>query len=72
MAESSRALPAGCYGDPALIAERNELRDMGCKACDLHGLLLGRVTCTEPRMTQLKKVPFIGSKCKYFKLKEIP
>lgn len=70
MAENSRALPAGCYGDPALIAERNELRELGCKACDWHLLLLGRVTCSNPEVTNTKKVPFIGSKCKKFKLEE--
>lgn len=70
MAENSHALPACNYGDPAIIVERNELREMGCKACEWHVLILGRVTCSNSLVTNTKKVPRIGSKCKFFKLEE--
>ncbi len=71
MPNDSRALPAYCYGDPASIAEANELKEMGCKACKSHKVVFDRVVCKEPRMTQSKKVPYIGSKCKYFILEEV-
>ncbi len=67
--EKSNALPMHCYGDPAIVAERNELQELGCRACSKHEHLLGKVVCTESKLTNHKRVPFIGSKCKYFELK---
>lgn len=67
--ENSRALPLFYYRDPALVAESNELHFLGCRACDSHHHLLGRVICAEPRKTNYKDVPRIGSKCKFFKEK---
>jgi hypothetical protein len=67
--EVSRALPRQCYGNPADVVERAELKELGCKACDKHTWMLGRVVCTEPRVVNHKRVPFIGTNCKYFELK---
>ena len=69
MEENSRALPAHCYGDPADVVERNELRELGCKACAKHAVMYDRVLCSEPRVTNQKRVPWIGTKCKFFELK---
>ena len=68
--ESSRALPKHFYADPAIVVERKELSEMGCTACKKHARLLGRVVCTEERVTNYKRVPFIGVKCKYFELRD--
>ncbi|MGJ8619597.1 MAG: hypothetical protein ACSHWN_04640 [Methylophilaceae bacterium] len=70
MAENSRALPVAFYRDPSLVAEQNELVEMGCRACSWHVYLLGRVSCSNPAVTNTKKVPHIGSKCRKFKLQE--
>jgi hypothetical protein len=70
MAESN-ALPACMYRDPAIVVEQNQLQQMGCQACDHHGFLLQRVICTHERVTNYKRVPGIGQKCKYFELKVI-
>ena len=40
MRSNSRALPHYCYGDPADVVERMELRDMGCKLCASHDVVL--------------------------------
>lgn len=63
-------LPAHCYRDPAIVAEQNELAEMGCKACRKHRVVLDRVFCTEPKIKNQKLVPAIGSKCRYFDLKD--
>jgi hypothetical protein len=68
--EESKALPKHCYGDPAIVAERNQLAELGCRACIHHTMLLARVVCTEAKVTNHKRVPFIGTKCKFFKLKD--
>jgi hypothetical protein len=67
--EESKALPRHCYGDPALVVERNELNMLGCRACEKHTMMLGKVMCSEPRVINHKRVPHIGSRCKYFELK---
>ena len=67
---NSRALPVHCYGDPADVVERKQLHEMGCTACDSHAHLLGRVVCGDARKATNKDVPRIGSKCKFFKLKD--
>lgn len=40
------ALPSHAYGDPALIAERDELHRMGCGACERAERVLGKHLCT--------------------------
>ncbi|HAJ71371.1 MAG TPA: hypothetical protein DCO68_04775 [Methylophilaceae bacterium] len=66
----SNALPAHCYRDPAIVVEQNQLYELGCRACEKHTHLLGRVICTEPQKTDMKNVPKIGIKCKYFELRK--
>lgn len=68
--ESSHALRACDYRDPALVAEQRELRRLGCEACETHTTMLGKVVCADERVTNTKRVPHIGSQCKYFKLEE--
>lgn len=70
MAESN-ALPAHMYRDPSMVCEQKQLIQLGCKACEHHGFLLGRVICTHDRVTNYKRVPHIGQKCKYFELKVV-
>lgn len=66
----SRALPAFMYGNPELVAERKQLRSLGCRACVSHRVVLGRVVCGDVRNeTQQKGVPHVGSKCRFFNLK---
>lgn len=66
---NSHALPVYCYRDPAEVAERHQLQELGCTACEKHTQMLGRVLCTDPRKTSNKDVPRIGSNCKLFELK---
>jgi hypothetical protein len=51
------------------VVEQQELRQLGCKACEHHHITMGRVFCTNERVTNHKKVPHIGTKCKFFTLK---
>jgi hypothetical protein len=67
--EDSKALPAHCYGDPADVVERKELRELGCRACKHSVPALNRVYCSHERVVHHNKVPWIGNKCKYFELK---
>jgi hypothetical protein len=67
--ENSHALPMHFYRDPAEVCERQQLRDLGCLACESHTRLLGKVVCTDARKPDNKYVPHIGNKCKYFQLK---
>ncbi len=62
-------LPQHMYQDPAIVVERKELADLGCRACEKHTHMFGKVVCTDPRKTSNKNVPSIGSKCKFFELK---
>jgi hypothetical protein len=68
--QNSNALPMYLYRDPSEVAERKQLLELGCNACEKHTHLLGRVVCTEPKKISNKGVPRIGSKCKYFELKD--
>lgn len=68
---NSNALPAHMYRDPAIVVEENELINLGCRACESHCYLLGRVVCSDQRVTNHKRVPHIGQQCKYFELKVI-
>lgn len=67
--QNSNAMPAYMYADPALVVERQELVELGCRACGKHTYLFGKVVCTDPRKADNKNVPRIGSKCKFFELK---
>lgn len=69
MSEQSHALPIHAYGDPADVVERNQMNDLGCRACKKHEMYFGKVVCTEPRKTSHKDVPRCGHKCKFFELK---
>lgn len=62
-------LPSHMYLDPAIVMERKELLELGCRACEKHTHMLGKVMCTDPRKESNKNVPSIGSKCKFFELK---
>lgn len=66
MRSNSRALPHYCYGDPADVVERMQLRDMGCRLCASHDVVLGRVVCTDSRNESQRGVPGIGYRCKFF------
>lgn len=67
--ELSHALPAYFYSDPSCVVERQQLEDLGCKACASHHCYCGKVVCTDVRVSDHKKVPTIGTKCRYFDLK---
>lgn len=62
-------LPAYAFGDPADVVEQKQLREMGCRACSHHVVHFGRVMCTSPKVVSQKRVPNIGSRCKWFNLK---
>lgn len=57
------------YGDPAIIAERNEYDRMGCALCATSEKILTRTLCKDPRNTKQKGVPRIGHRCKWFREK---
>lgn len=68
--ETSHALPAYYYDNPAKVVENNELIDLGCRACKYHTTMLERVVCGNEKVpfAVIKKVPRIGRKCKQFEL----
>lgn len=66
MSEISRAFPMHFYGDPALVVERAELDDLGCRICDQHGHVLDRVVCHAEKNVKQRGVPYIGHRCKWF------
>lgn len=57
------------YGDPAEVAERNELNRMGCSLCVAAEEILTRTLCKDPRNDKQKGVPHIGHRCRWFKEK---
>ena len=61
------ALPRFMYGDPADVAERLQLDELGCRACVSHELVLERVVCGDPRNELQRGVPRIGHRCRWFK-----
>lgn len=65
MKESS-ALPMRFYRDPAEVVERAQMVELGCRACNSHTHLLGKIVCTDPRKLDNKGVPGIGHRCKWF------
>lgn len=65
----SRALPVRYYGDPANVLEREQMKALGCRACNNQHLVLGKVFCTDVRNPQQKGVPGIGDRCRWFSLK---
>lgn len=60
---------AADYGDPAIVAERNEFDRKGCSLCTHAEKILKRTTCQDPRNTKQKGVPRIGHRCKWFQEK---
>lgn len=64
--ESSRALPAHYYRDPADVVADNELHALGCKACRHATSIWGWTRCDEPRNEKQAGVPRIGHRCKLF------
>jgi len=65
----STALPRDAYQDPETYVANKELKELGCRACDSSVPVGSRVGCSEPRKTDQKGIPHIGSRCKFFKLK---
>lgn len=66
----SNALPVYMYKDPAQVVERQQLVDLGCRACSKHTHLFGKVVCSDPAKLTNKGVPHLGTKCKLFELKD--
>lgn len=62
-------LPKHMYQDPAIVVENQQMLELGCRACEKHTHMFGKVVCTDPHKTSNKDVPRIGSKCKFFELK---
>ena len=60
------ALAAFMYRDPAEVAERLELDDLGCRICSSADSMFFRVVCGDHRNEKQKGVPFIGHRCKWF------
>jgi hypothetical protein len=67
---ASNSLRASDWRDPAIVVEEKELFELGCRACTKHTHLFERVICTDARKQDNKNVPRIGSKCKFFELKD--
>jgi hypothetical protein len=64
--ESSNALPAYRYGDPADVVEYDQMDEMGCWACSKKEIVLGKLICKEEKNANQKGVPNIGHKCRWF------
>lgn len=63
----SNALPRFMYGNPADVAERLELDELGCRACASHRLVFDRVLCGDVRNEMSQSgVPRIGHRCRWF------
>ena len=63
----SSALPRFMYRDPADVAERLELDDLGCRACVSHRLVFDRVICGDVRNeVRQAGVPRVGHRCRWF------
>jgi hypothetical protein len=65
----SRVLPKHMYRDPAEIVEAQELRRLGCLACQHHKVVFDRVMCGNEKNSIQFGVPKLGNRCKYFTLK---
>lgn len=64
--EQSRALPRHMYGDPAMVVERAEIRELGCRLCRAAAVTMMRAFCDEPRNERQKGFPHVGDRCKWF------
>jgi hypothetical protein len=64
--EKSKALPARFYRNPADIVERNQMDELGCKACRHATVIWGATRCDDVRNEIQKGVPHIGHRCKYY------
>ncbi len=67
MDETSHALPAHYYRDPAEVLQHEQLKELGCKGCANHVMVGNRVGCTDSRKTDQKGIPRIGIHCKFYK-----
>lgn len=67
MANNSSALPKMFYGDPADVVERIQRRELGCRLCVHHKIVLGGVICSHHSNELQRGVPVIGYRCKFFK-----
>lgn len=67
MSETSHALPAYFYRDPAEVLEHQQLKELGCKGCASHVMVGDRVGCSDPRKINQKGIPRIGINCKFYK-----
>lgn len=64
--ERSRALPRHMYGDPAMVVERAESRELGCRLCRSAVVTLMRMCCGHDRNVDQKGFPTIGDRCRWF------
>lgn len=69
--ETSHALPAYCYQDPAKVMENKQIIDLGCRGCKHHATEFGKVYCGNDKVPieLMKRVPGIGRNCKEYKFK---
>ncbi len=63
---SSRALPRFYYHDPAVVYEKIEAKQMGCKACLHHRVVFDRVMCGHESNEKQRGVPYVGFRCRWF------
>ncbi len=63
---SASDLPAWMWGDPAQVAERKELAELGCSLCASNVVTMMRAGCGDHRNDRQKGWPDIGSRCKWF------
>jgi len=63
-------LPSYMYGDPARVAEENELRELGCRLCVKRTVTLQRAICSEPRNPRQVGFPHLGHRCRWFDERE--
>jgi len=65
--DTSYALPMHFYRNPTDVLESKQIVELGCRACDSHHRLLGKIYCTDDRNELQKGVPRVGIRCKFFK-----
>lgn len=68
--DGSSALPSYMYRDPALVAEENELRELGCRLCKKMAVTMMRAFCAEDRNPKQAGFPHRGHRCKWFDERE--
>lgn len=58
--------PSYMYRDPAIVAEENEMRELGCRLCQSASVTMMRVFCGHARNERQKGFPDIGHRCRWF------